>query len=67
MIYLRSAFGKRDDGYVKRLDDYDSTDKDDPLISSKTEEAPSRKRVATDVLTEVCIDASCSIYSKSNG
>ena len=59
-------FGNRDDGYVKRIDDFaanddDDNDLDDDYQSSSVnkplmkEDERNRKRIATDLLTEVCV------------
>ena len=45
-----SIFGKKDDGYVKRIDDFDEVPDGD---SMKTGEISTHKRIATDGLTEV--------------
>ena len=61
-VPFRSVFGSKDDGYVKRIDDFaadDDSDDDYQILSVNKplakEDERNRKRVATDLLTEVCV------------
>ena len=67
-VPFRSVFGNKDDGYVKRIDDFaaDDDDYDDyqNICVNKPpvkEDERNRKRIATDLLTEVCV-----FYSHTN-
>lgn len=51
---VNAIFGKRDDGYIKRIDDFDEVPDCD---SMKASEISTHKRIATDGLTEGCEDS----------
>lgn len=69
---FRSVFGNNDDGYVKRIDDFAADDDDDDDCQIRNVNKPpaiedegNRKRIATDLLTEVCAVFSYCVLGKS--